>query len=171
MTYVRRNLAEPLLGSAGHYPVVTVTGPRQSGKTTLCRAAFLELSYISLESLDNREFALSDPRGFIARYSSGAVIDEIQNAPELASYLQEDVDSRPEPGRFVLTGSQHLGLTQAVGQSLAGRSAMLNLLPLGLDELLRFTSPPRTLLETLWSGGYPRIHDRGIPRIAGLATT
>ena len=95
-------------------------------------------------------------------------IDNRQRAPDLTSYLQEVVDENPEPGRFVLTGSQHFGLTQAVSQSLAGRVGVLYLLPPGLDELARFGAPPRDLLEVLWTGAYPRIHDRRIPPDAWL---
>jgi uncharacterized protein len=160
---IRRNLAPEIRAAARAYPVVTVTGPRQSGKTTLCRATFPKKPYVSLESLDNREFAEQDPRGFLAEYARGAVVDEVQQAPGLLSYLQADVDERPTPGRFILTGSQHFGLSAAVSQSLAGRTAVLQLLPPALDELRRFDEPPGTLNETLVMGAYPRIHDRRIP--------
>jgi hypothetical protein len=166
---IERNLAGPLRDLAGHYPVVTVTGPRQAGKTTLCRSVFPEKPYVSLEPLDVREAAAADPRGFLADHAGGAVIDEVQNVPGLVSYLQVDVDERPEPGRFVLTGSQHFGLTQTVTQSLAGRVGILHLLPPSLDELRRFPNPPADLLTTLWTGAYPRIHDRGIPADRWLA--
>ena len=146
-----------------HYPVVTVTGPRQSGKTTLCRTVCSDLPYVSLEGMDVRTYALEDPRGFLHEYRDGAVIDEVQRAPDLPSYLQEVVDDNPEPGRFVLTGSQHFGLSAAVNQSLAGRAGVLHLLAPGLDELARFGGPQRGLLEVMWTGAYPRIHDRGIP--------
>ncbi|MBI5500715.1 MAG: ATP-binding protein [Deltaproteobacteria bacterium] len=96
-------------------------------------------------------------------HPQGAVFDEVQNAPDLLGYLQVEVDERPEAGRFLLTGSQHFGLSDAVAQSLAGRAGVLHLLPLSLDEVRRFPSPPADLLTTLFTGGYPRIHDRGIP--------
>lgn len=163
MSVIDRNLAGPLKDRMGHYPVVTVTGPRQSGKTTLCRTACSDLPYVSLEAMDVRSYAREDPRGFLHEYCDGAVIDEVQRAPDLPSYLQEAVDENPEPGRFVLTGSQHFGLSAAVNQSLAGRAGVLHLLPPGFDELARFDAPPRGLLEVLWTGAYPRIHDRGIP--------
>lgn len=163
MPVIDRNLAGPLLDRTGHYPVVTVTGPRQSGKTTLCRTVFPDRPYVSLEGMDMRRYAREDPHGFLREYRDGAVIDEVQRAPDLTSYLQEVVDEDPVPGRFVLTGSQHFGLTQAVSQSLAGRVGVLHLLPPGLDELARFGTPPRDLLEVLWTGAYPRIHDRRIP--------
>jgi len=160
---IERNLAAPLLERTRHYPVVTVTGPRQSGKTTLCRTVFPDRPYVSLEGMDMRAYAREDPRGFLGEYSDGAVIDEVQRAPDLTSYLQEVVDENPEPGRFVLTGSQHFGLSEAVSQSLAGRVGVLYLLPPGLDELARFAAPPRELLDVLWTGAYPRIHDHRIP--------
>ena len=163
MPVIKRNLAAALLDRTRHYPVVTVTGPRQSGKTTLCRTVFPDRPYVSLEGMDMRTYARGDPRGFLREYHDGAVIDEVQRAPDLTSYLQEVVDENPEPGRFVLTGSQHVGLSQAVSQSLAGRVGVLYLLPPGLDELARFGAPPRDLLEVLWTGAYPRIHDRRIP--------
>ncbi len=143
-------------------PVVAVTGPRQSGKTTLCRHVFADRPYVSLEPLDAREFATQDPRGFLRELRNGAVIDEVQRAPGLMSYLQEEVDERPVPGRFVLTGSQHFGLTEAVTQSLAGRIALLHLLPPSLDELLRFDEAPKDLWQVVWTGAFPRIHHRGL---------
>ncbi len=163
MPVIERSLAEPLLDRMRYYPVVTVTGPRQSGKTTLCRTVFPDRPYVSLEGMEMRAYARDDPRGFLHEYRDGAVIDEVQRAPNLTSYLQEVVDDNPEPGRFVLTGSQHFGLTQAVNQSLAGRVGVLYLLPPGLDELARFGAPSRNLLDVLWTGAYPRIHDRRIP--------
>jgi hypothetical protein len=166
---IERNLARPLRELAGHYPVVTVTGPRQSGKTTLCRSVFPDKPFVSLEPLDVRGEARRDPRGFLEEHRSGAILDEVQHVPELLSYLQVEVDERPEPGRFILTGSQHFGLSQAISQSLAGRTGVLHLLPPSLDELRRFERPPADLLATLWTGAYPRIHDRGIPADRWLA--
>lgn len=166
---IDRNLAPYLKQAASYYPVALVTGPRQSGKTTLCRAAFPDHAYVTLEPLDQRENASRDPRGFLAEFRSGAIIDEVQQAPKLLSYLQEEVDRDPAPGRFILTGSQHFGLTALVTQSLAGRCAVLTLLPPSLDELRRFEAAPVDLLTTLWMGAYPRIHDRGIPAARWLA--
>jgi predicted AAA+ superfamily ATPase len=151
------------------YPVVSVVGPRQSGKTTLCKTAFPEKAMVSLEPLDTRDFATRDPRGFLAQHPDGVVIDEAQHAPQLFSYLQEEVDARPRPGRFIVTGSQHLGLSQHVSQTLAGRTGILRLLPPSLDELRRFEHPPGTLDAILWSGAYPRIHDQGLPADRWLA--
>ena len=162
MSAVARNLAPTLRAAARQYPVVTLTGPRQSGKTTLCRAEFPDHAYVNLERLDLREYARSDPRGFLDEHGEGAILDEVQHVPELLSWLQVEVDERPDVGRFVLTGSQQFGLTQAITQSLAGRTAVLHLLPLALDELQRFDDPPDTLLQTLLAGAYPRVHDRGL---------
>ncbi len=153
---VPRNLAAHILRLAGWYPVVTVTGPRQSGKTTLCRSLFPDLHYRNFEQADVREFARTDPRGFLAEVRQGAILDEVQHVPELLGYLQVEVDERPDPGRFVLSGSQHLGLSASVSQSLAGRTGVAHLYPLALDELRRFEAPPEGLWETVFSGGYPR---------------
>jgi predicted AAA+ superfamily ATPase len=119
--------------------------------------------------LDNREFARDDPRGFLAQYAAGAIIDEIQHVPALLNYLQGEVDTRPDPGRFVLTGSQHFGLSQSISQSLAGRCGILVLLPLGLEELRAFPNAPSDLFSVLWQGTYPRIYDRNIPAGQWLA--
>lgn len=162
MTYRARKLATVLRKAARDYPVVTLTGPRQSGKTTLCQAVFPSKAYVTLEPMDQREYARTDPRGFLDEYARGAIIDEIQNVPELTSYLQEAVDRDPRPGRFILTGSQHFGLTQAVSQSLAGRTAMINLLPLSLEEMPAFAVATDDLFSVLLGGGYPRIHDRAL---------
>lgn len=171
---IHRNLQAPLLRLASQMPVVAVTGPRQSGKTTLCRAAFPDRPYVSLEPLDTRSYARSDPRGFLEEHREGAVLDEVQHVPELLSYLQVEVDERPDPGRFILTGSQHFGLTEAITQTLAGRIAILYLLPPSLDELRRFEEPPEDLWTLLWTGSYPRIYDRRLEAgrwLADYATT
>ena len=160
---IERNLSPVLRHAATLYPVVTLTGPRQSGKTTLCQQAFPEKPYTSLEPLETRAFAREDPRGFLAQFPTGAILDEVQQAPDLLSYLQDEVDRTPTPGQFILTGSQHLGLSQAISQSLAGRTAVLHLLPPSLEELRRFPNPPTGLFQTLFAGAYPRIHDRVIP--------
>ncbi|MBI5331390.1 MAG: ATP-binding protein [Betaproteobacteria bacterium] len=144
---------------AGQYPVLTLTGPRQSGKTTLCRMLFPGKPYITLEEPDVRRFASEDPRGFLQGVAGGAILDEIQRAPELPSYLQGMVDGDPAPGRFILTGSQQFELMSRVSQSLAGRTAVLRLLPFTLAESGRIT-PPMDLAQTLLTGFYPRIHDR-----------
>lgn len=157
---IRRVLETALCEAASQMPAVAVTGPRQSGKTTLCRACFPDHEYVTVEALDVRDFAVSDPRGFLAAHPGPAILDEIQRAPDLFSYLQGELDEDPTPGRYVLTGSQHFGLTESISQSLAGRIALLHLLPMSLDEVRRFPSHPEDLWTTIWTGGYPRIHDR-----------
>jgi uncharacterized protein len=157
---IPRTLAPTLLEASGAMPVVAVTGPRQSGKTTLCRSTFPDHAYVSLEPLDTRDFAASDPRGFLSQHSGHVILDEVQRVPDLFSYIQEEVDRAPEPGRFILTGSEHFGLSQAISQSLAGRIRLLNLLPLSLEEQLAGGGIPSDLWECLRVGGYPRIHDQ-----------
>lgn len=159
---IPRTLSAHLERIALQFPVVTVTGPRQSGKTTLCRAVFKAKPYVSLERPDQRQFATEDPQGFLNTYPDGAVLDEIQRVPELTSWLQPLVDEDPRPGRFILTGSENLTLTQSTSQSLAGRSSMDRLLPLAYDELTQGNAASEDLLETIWTGGYPAIFDRRI---------
>lgn len=142
------------------FPVATVTGPRQSGKTTLARAIMAGKPYRSLEDPDQRAFALDDPRGFLAQLPDGGVLDEIQRAPELLSYLQTQVDADGRMGRFLLTGSQQLGLLSSVTQSLAGRSGMVELLPLTYAELSEASMAPADLDTAMFKGGYPALYDR-----------
>ena len=157
---IDRDLTDKLKAAAESFPAVTVTGPRQSGKSTLCRAVFPKHAYANLEMPDVRSFALADPRAFLAQYPDGAILDEIQRCPELPSYLQGLIDQDPIPGRWVLTGSQNLILLESVSQSLAGRTAVLHLLPLARGEVRRFKSYPGDLDEALLAGGYPRIFDQ-----------
>lgn len=145
-----------------YYPIVAVTGPRQAGKTTLARASFPKRPYVNLEEPDTREFALADPRGFLAAYPDGAILDEAQRAPALFSYLQARVDEDRRAGAWILTGSQQLGLMGGISQSLAGRAGYLHLLPFSQAEL-SLARKPDSLEAMLWAGGYPPIHDRGIP--------
>ncbi|MEO1481261.1 MAG: ATP-binding protein [Myxococcota bacterium] len=165
---IPRISAAQLRLSASRYPVVLLTGPRQSGKTTLCRSVFPDYSYTSLENPSLREYATQDPIGFLSERSSGAVLDEVQRAPELFSYIQELVDASPEPGRFILTGSENLTLSGAVSQSLAGRAAVHGLWPLSFEEIASSEKLdtqgqiPASLDELLFTGGYPRIYDRGL---------
>ena len=157
---IERDLTDKLKAAAKSFPAVTVTGPRQSGKSTLCRAVFPKHAYANLEAPDVRSFALADPRGFLAQYPHGAILDEVQRCPELPSYLQGIIDKDPAPGKWILTGSQNLILLESVSQSLAGRTAVLNLLPLARSEVRRFDSCPSDLDEALLAGGYPRIFDQ-----------
>ena len=148
------------------YPFVTVTGPRQSGKTTLCRETFPNLKYVNLETPDQREFAQSDPRSFLSQIEDGAILDEIQRVPDLLSYLQVLADEKGQNSLFILTGSEHFKLSDAISQSLAGRTALLRLLPFSLAERQR-TGASDVTEEVLYSGFYPRIHDQGLePRQA-----
>jgi predicted AAA+ superfamily ATPase len=158
---IERILQKRLLALFNQYPVVTVTGPRQSGKTTLCRATFPALEYVNLESPENREFATEDPLGFLQRYKHGALLDEIQRAPELVSYLQVYVDEARRNSLFVLTGSQQFRVSEAITQSLAGRTALLQLLPFSIQEAF-LIKPELDTLEMLYTGFYPRIYDHSL---------
>ncbi|MCC6212326.1 MAG: ATP-binding protein [Burkholderiales bacterium] len=157
-----RAAAPTLRRLARHYPVVALTGPRQSGKTTLARAAFPRKPYANLEELDAREFAERDPRGFLGQFPAGAIVDEAQRAPGLFSYLQGEVDRERRPGRYILTGSQQFGLFSGITQSLAGRVGILHLLPFTLAELGR-GHRPAGLEELLWRGLYPPVIEPGLP--------
>lgn len=143
------------------FPVVVISGPRQSGKTTLARQLFADRDYVSLENPDTAAFALDDPRGFLDRYDQGAIIDEVGRAPQLFSYLQQRVDENPQPGRFILTGSQQFGLAAGISQSLAGRAATLELLPFNYAECYDGEAQP-SLDEAVFSGLYPAVHQRGL---------
>ena len=159
---IERDLTARLERAARSWPCVTLTGPRQSGKTTLCRTVFPQHRYASLEAVDVRAFASEDPRRFLAQFPEGAVIDEIQRVPELLSYLQGLIDAEPQPGRWILTGSQNLALLDSASQSLAGRTAVMHLLPLARSEVVRFAEHPAGLDAALFAGGYPRIFDAGL---------
>lgn len=176
---IARHLAKTLKAVARQYGVVTVTGPRQSGKTTLVRATFPRHHYASLEDPDDRAFATEDPRGFLDQFSGKVILDEVQRVPDLFSYIQGIVDREDRPGRFILSGSQNFLLMQRISQTLAGRCAVLHLLPFSRAELIgapikdaaRLAVPRRSvapeksgastaLFATLFTGFYPRIHDK-----------
>lgn len=152
---IKRKVEEKLIQLAGQYPVVTITGPRQSGKTTLAKKAFPDHQYWSLEDPDVREFARSDSRSFLNQ-SPRMVIDEIQKVPSLVSYIQGIVDRTDIPGQFILTGSHQFELTNVISQSLAGRTALIKLLPFSMNEL----NEEINLSELLYRGFYPRIIDK-----------
>ena len=159
---IHRDLAAEIERAATWAPSITLTGPRQSGKTTLCRAVFSDHPYCSLEAPDERAFAQEDPRAFLAQFPRGAVLDEVQRVPDLLSYLQGVIDADPAPGRWILSGSQNFALLESVTQSLAGRTAMHQLLPLSWDEIRRFPRYPANLDEALFGGGYPHIFNRNL---------
>lgn len=166
---VARRLGPILARSARQSPIVVVSGPRQSGKTTLVRDTFSTKQYVNLEAPDVRARAIDDPRGFLAGYPRGAILDEVQRAPELLSYLQVDVDARRQRGRWILSGSQNLLLSASVSQSLAGRATLLDLLPLAIDELKHAKWLADDLFTVLLRGGYPAPFDRRQPAQEWLA--
>lgn len=144
------------------FPIVAITGPRQSGKTTLAKLTFPQKPYLSLEDPDVRSTAESDPRGLLAGFPDGAILDEAQRAPRLFSYLQTKVDEQIIPGMFVLTGSQQFGLLSGITQSLAGRVGLVHLLPFSAGELSSAGQLPDSLEELLVRGQYPPLYNRNI---------
>jgi predicted AAA+ superfamily ATPase len=155
---IKRDITNELLASAGEYPIVTVFGPRQSGKTTLVQMTFPDKDYYSLEDPDIRMAAEADPRGFLSNLPDGSVLDEIQRLPQLLSYIQGVVDRAKIKGMFILTGSYQPELHQSVSQTLAGRTAVLNLLPFSLIELRNYRTDWEAL-ELIVNGSYPRLHE------------
>jgi predicted AAA+ superfamily ATPase len=160
---IARYATKSIRESAKHFKVVSVLGPRQSGKTTLCRAVFPKKPYVSLEPLDTRIYAQEDPRGFLNQFPRGAILDEVQNTPELFSYIQDVVDTRKEKGLFVLTGSQNFTLSAEITQSLAGRTAIEILMPLHFQEIKSTSSAKFSVWETIWQGGYPELFAEKTP--------
>jgi len=158
---IKRDMTTELLASAGEYPVVTVFGPRQSGKTTLAQMTFPNKLYYSLEDPDIRMAAETDPRGFLANLPDGSVLDEIQRLPQLLSYIQGIVDRANKKGMFILTGSHQPELHQSVSQTLAGRTAVLNLLPFSLTELRNYRKS-WDAFEMIVNGSYPRLHEENL---------
>lgn len=163
MSYIKRDLEQYLLKMATKYPVVTLTGPRQSGKSTLVQHAFPEKQYISCEDPDIQMFASQDPRGFLHTYQN-AVIDEAQKVPQIFSYIQTHVDKTDEPGQFILTGSSDFLLFEKISQSLAGRTAVLRLLPFSISEIHE-TQGFKNYEDYLFNGFYPRLYKMGISPI------
>ena len=171
---IKRTLSQKLHQLVKQYPVITITGPRQSGKTTFVRSELKDFRYFSLENPDTRQIALDDPRGFLNSFKTSVILDEIQRAPDLFSYIQTKVDEDDRPGRFILTGSQNFLLSEKIAQSLAGRTAILHLLPFSKRELLgqqpisienfpivsEMESISTELWQLLYQGFYPRIHDK-----------
>ncbi len=155
---ILRSLTATLQRLAGSFPVVTITGPRQSGKTTLSRAVFPDKPYVSLEDPAERSFAEEDPKGFLSRFDNGAVFDEAQRWPDLFSYLQGMVDEDRKPGKFIVTGSQQFGLLAGVTQSLAGRVGITRLLPLSLEELSAKYLQRLPIDRFMTTGCYPALH-------------
>ena len=156
---VKRIISNRLLALSKKTPILTITGPRQSGKTTLAKTVFPNYRYISLENPDNLDFALSDPKGFLNTYGQKIIIDEAQYAPKLFSYIQTIVDEKNENGLYVLTGSQNFLLHAKISQSLAGRVIIFNLLPFSYDEIKNTKYNVENLSELIVKGFYPRIYN------------
>lgn len=160
----KRAILDELLILLSEYPIVTILGPRQSGKTTLARHLVDGYQYSNLESPEERQFATQDPKAYLKQFSSKVIIDEIQRVPELLSYIQTivDDDTQQRAGRFILTGSHQLQLREAISQSLAGRTAILNLLTLSISELSLNSIYFESFEEYCFNGSLPRIYDQSI---------
>ncbi len=166
---IERAVKKHVLRLAKQYPVVTITGPRQSGKTTLCMALFPRKPYVSLENPDNRRVAVKDPRQFLADFPDGVVLDEIQKAPELLSYIQGIVDEQQKEGMFIISGSQQFELMDSITQSLAGRTALVKLLPFSYEEIYGQKKRRQDINKLLFKGFYPRIFDKKLNPTEALA--
>lgn len=159
---VTRTARTRLLEMISKYPVLGVLGPRQSGKTTLVKTTFPNFTYVSLEALDNREYATKDPRGFLDTYKSPAIFDEVQRVPELFSYIQEKVDAVGKSGQYILTGSQNFVLNEKISQTLAGRIYLINLPTFTYDELNNSGFIQNSWQKYAFFGTYPRVWDKGL---------
>jgi len=162
----KRTLERKLLELKTQFPILALFGPRQSGKTTLARKLFPNYRYVNLESFEEQELAAEDPKGFLERFrqEEGVILNEIQKTPKLLSYIQIEIDEKPALGRFVITGSQNILLNQHVSQTLAGRVALMTLLPFSIEELREANTLPETAAEAIFKGFYPRIyHDHADP--------
>lgn len=162
MSAVKRTIESSIKYYAKKYPVLAVTGPRQSGKTTMLKTMFPKYTYISLENPDLREFATTDPNGFFKYYSGNLILDEVQQTPALFSYIQTLVDASGKMGQFILSGSQNFHLMQHITQSLAGRVALFKLLPFDFTELQQAKLLPNDYEDILVKGSYPAIFDRAL---------
>ena len=162
---IERELKVKLELLATKYPIVTLTGPRQSGKSTLLRNTFPDYAYVSLENTENRLFAQTDPNGFLATYPDKTIIDEAQLVPVLFSYLQTHTDLKGKVGMYFLAGSQNFLLMESITQSLAGRTAILKLLPFSRIELKTANKSKESVDEEIFTGSYPRIYDKDIAAI------
>ena len=164
---IKREISKYIMSLAKDYSIITIIGPRQSGKTTLARELFKNKDYCNLEDLDVRLFAQQDPKGFLAQFKNGAVLDEIQKVPILLSYIQTIVDNDKRKALFILTGSNQLELRNGINQSLAGRVAIVTLLPLTINEISKFKTASLSLDTQLIRGFYPRIYNDNLnPHIA-----
>ena len=159
---IERTLQTKLLEFVKKYPIVTLTGPRQSGKSTLLRHSFPDYKYISLEDPDIRLFATDDPRGFLATYPDKTIIDEVQRVPALFSYIQTHVDKEGREGMYLLAGSHNFLLMESINQSLAGRTAILKLLPFSHVEMQKSGILPQTVDKEIFQGAYPRLYDKDL---------
>ncbi|MCE5340490.1 MAG: ATP-binding protein [Planctomycetaceae bacterium] len=159
---ITRAITKELLVCAKEYPAVTILGPRQSGKTTLARMTFPDYSYCSLEDPDTRQQAQDDPRGLLANFNKGVILDEIQKVPQLLSYLQGIIDEKRKPGRFILTGSHQPQVHNIISQSLAGRTAILELYPLSFDELKQYKTKIASPYDWIIKGCYPGLHENNL---------
>lgn len=172
---INRAIKDKILEAAKNYPVVTLTGPRQSGKTTLLKSIFENYDYVNMEDPEVRKYATDDARGFLAQYQRGLIIDEAQRVPDIFSYIQVVVDEEKKEGRFILSGSQNFLLLKSISQSLAGRTSVLHLLPftkreldgripLSIDDLTSENPSEKksSIFESIHKGFYPRIHDKGL---------
>ncbi|HFA47975.1 MAG TPA: ATP-binding protein [Bacteroidetes bacterium] len=159
---LKRLLLEKASDLLTKYPVLAITGPRQSGKTTFCKQLCPNYQYLNMELADNQEYARQDPHGFMDAFQGGVILDEVQNVPELFPYIQFYTDERRRQGEYILSGSQHFLLLEKITQSLAGRVALFNLLPFSLEELKGTDWELDAWQQYAWTGFYPRIYEAGI---------
>lgn len=167
--YIFRQIASVIKAQQSKFPVIAVTGPRQSGKTTLLKELFNDYRYVSLENPDTRSFAMEDPVGFLNEYSEKVIFDEVQRVPALFSYIQTRVDDSRQMGQFILSGSQNFHLLSSITQTLAGRVALFKLLPLDFEEMKTKSLLGTSYTETLIKGFYPAIFDREIDPVVFYA--